>query len=373
MRHLPLVAALAFALNGCQSAEPARLGVGYPGVPSPNVFDLVRQVLDTATTHGRVELLEWHLTGPNLSLHSSQAEAFAANRALVGVVGHAGSRDALLGAVIYNREEVPQVIPTGTSRELQRAGPWTFMMAPNDSVEGAFLANWALDSARVTRVAVMYLGDEYGIGIREGVRAGLAARDVSLVDEVLIPALNCVPSVPVNRDVMRLITQAMVRRARPEAVVLAAADNNGWCLTEVLHAVDDSLWVLGADGFNASSPMLSRRTPHNASRVRSVAFWVPDTSPASGSFEARYREVNRLSPDGGSAMMYDAFMVLRQAIAEAGPDRRDIRDWLASLGTTRPPYEGVTGPVYFHQPRAELLRMIAPLGESASSPGASPE
>lgn len=372
MRQTTWLAAFACVLTGCGSEGRALLAVAYPDMNRPNLIDLVRARLDSAVGAPRVELADWYLSGPELSLHFSQAEAFAANPRVVGVVGHAGSRDALLGAVVYNREGLPQVIPTGTSRELQRAGPWTFMMAPNDSVEGAFIAHWVLDSARATRVAVMYLGDEYGVGIREGVRAGLAARNVHLVDEVLIPAHNCGPAVPVYRDVMRLLAAAMVRRARPDAVILAAADPNGWCLTGELHAIDDSLWIVGADGFNARSRLLSRRTPHNPDRLRTVAFWSPDADSASRRFAERYYAVTALEADGGTAMLFDSFMVLHRAVQEVGPNRRAVRDWLASLGSTRPPFAGVTGPVYFNRPRAELLRMIAPRGADEPAPVTAP-
>lgn len=373
MRQTTWLAAFAWALTGCESDGPALLAVAYPESVRPNTFDLVREVLDTAPGDIRVGLADWHLTGPGLSLQASQAEAFAANPDIVGVVGHAGSRDALLGAVVYNREGLPQVIPTGTSRELQRAGPWTFMMAPNDSVEGAFIADWALDSARAARIAVMYLGDEYGIGIREGVRAGLAARNVQTVDEVLIPAHNCTPAVPVYRDVMRLLAGAMVHRARPDAVILAAAEPNGWCLTGELHAIDDSLWVIGADGFNVRNALLSSRTPHNPARLRAVSFWAPGPDSLSRWFAERFTAITSREPDGGSAMLFDAFLVLQRAVHEVGPNRRAVRDWLASLGSTRAPFAGVTGPVYFNRPRAELLRMIAPPTADALVPRTAPE
>ena len=53
-----------------------------------------------------------------------------------------------------------------------------------------------------------------------------------------------------------------------------------------------------------------------------------------------------MTPDGNAALAYDATMLLADAAAHAGPDRRRIRDYLAQLAA-RGPYQGVTGPIAF--------------------------
>jgi ABC-type branched-subunit amino acid transport system substrate-binding protein len=56
-------------------------------------------------------------------------------------------------------------------------------------------------------------------------------------------------------------------------------------------------------------------------------------------------------------MYYDAIMVAAQAVREAGPGRAAIRRYLSELGTTRPPYRGVTGPIAFAPDRPVNLLM----------------
>ncbi|HWP69937.1 MAG TPA: hypothetical protein VNM36_02510, partial [Gemmatimonadaceae bacterium] len=60
------------------------------------------------------------------------------------------------------------------------------------------------------------------------------------------------------------------------------------------------------------------------------------------------------------ALQYDAFMLLAAAVRDVGPDRMAIRNWLESLGRTRQPWIGVTGPIAFNNPRSEILRMTGP-------------
>lgn len=344
--------------GGCQNAGQPAIASAVGARTNPSLLDVVAPVLDSS---GRgIAVTRWSLRGYDLTLHSSQAEIFAADPGVVAVVGHSGSRDALLGAAVYNREGLPQVVPTATSRVLRRAGPWTFTLAPDDSVEGAFLADWAIDSVEARRVAVMYIGDEYGIGILEGVRGGLAIRGRQVVDQVLLPGQPCGPgSANLNRDIFSAISRSLVRRSGPDVVILAASNASGWCIVDQIHSEDPSIWILGADGFDIGQPPATFRPVFNHARLRSVSFWEAGDHPPSLDFVHRYSRVTGRPPTAGDAMEYDAFMLLRQAVLDVGVDRRAIRDWLQSLGRSRPPFPGVTGPVSFERPRASILRMTA--------------
>jgi hypothetical protein len=67
-------------------------------------------------------------------------------------------------------------------------------------------------------------------------------------------------------------------------------------------------------------------------------------------------------------MIYDAFMLLGQAVREAGPDRAAIRRWLESLGGSRPAWRGITGPISFHEERRHVIHVIRPAADSAGVP-----
>ena len=360
MLRLRLFLGLLFLAGGCQPPGQPAIASAYGARTAPGLPDVVRPILDSSGTG--IAMRPWSLRGYELTLHSTQAELFAADPSVVAVVGHPGSRDALLGAAVYNREGVPQVVPTGTSRALGRAGPWTFTLAPDDSVEGAFLANWAIDSTGARRIAVMYLGDEYGIGILEGVRGGLATRGMQLVDQVLLPSQSCGGTAAVNREVYSAIGRALIQRERPDVIILASANANGWCVTDLIHGTDPSIWILAADGFDVRQRSAGTRGVYAPDRLRGVSFWRRrNDDEASLEFVHRYSSATGRLPTAGDAMEYDAYMLLRAAILDVGPDREAIRAWLESLGRRRPAWPGVTGPVSFDRPRSGILRMVAPL------------
>ena len=61
------------------------------------------------------------------------------------------------------------------------------------------------------------------------------------------------------------------------------------------------------------------------------------------------RPYHRDDDDFIAALAYDATMVIARAALEVGADRARIRDYLATIGTTRPAMTGVTGPIAFDE------------------------
>ncbi len=58
--------------------------------------------------------------------------------------------------------------------------------------------------------------------------------------------------------------------------------------------------------------------------------------------------------------MYDAIMLLATAATNVGTRHEMIRQYLEALGTSRPPYLGVTGPVAFgmHQTSSVTIARV---------------
>jgi branched-chain amino acid transport system substrate-binding protein len=352
--------ALLLFLAGCGRAEPARIGDAYPRDAESSPF---LAVIRPAIESTGVLIVEWSAggnPGASIQLNTEQAALFANDASIVAVVGHTGSRDALLGAVVYNARGLPHVVPNSTSSLLGQTGPWTFGLVPNDSVEGAFIADYALDSLHADRVSVLYLGDEYGIGLRDGVRAALRRRGSDLADASMIPTDWCLaePAAMIHGAIIR----AALRRARPDVVVVATGSVSGWCVADLVHQANPDTWVVFGDGMDGARhvPDLPLRIVRQ--RIRGVEFWSPGTDSLSVDFVRRFRRAMNREPAASHALQYDAYMLLAAAIREAGPDRMAVRRWLESLGRTREPWQGLTGPIAFNRPRSEILRMSGPGG-----------
>jgi len=344
---------------GCQSPEPVRIGDAYPREGEPAVFlATIEPVVETAG----VQIARWTVQATGfpgwIRSITEQAEVFASDPGIIAVVGHPGSRDALLAASIYNARGIPNLVPNATSARLGKAGPWIFTLVPNDSVQGEFLANYAVDSLHASRISVLYIGDEYGIGLRDGVRAALRRQRQDLVDATLVPGGDCASQNP--GSVFGPIVRAALRRSPPDVLIIATGSVNGWCAANLAHEANPTTWILFSDGMDGAKHVPSYAVHVNSERVRGVTFWEPRADSVNAVFLDRVKPALGRVPDASLALQYDAYMLLAAAVRDVGPDRMAIRNWLESLGRTRQPWMGVTGPIAFTRPRSEILRMTAP-------------
>jgi len=135
-------------------------------------------------------------------------------------------------------------------------GPWTFMLAPADSAEGAVMAAFAAERLGAQRVSIFFVNDEYGAGLRDGVRAELQQRRVAVLDEV---------GFGTESDYAALVG-ASLRRGRPDVIIIAGR-------------AADSIYV--------------------------VAFWLPDAPDSlSRAFVERFRRIAGRVPQSSDAMSH---------------------------------------------------------------------
>lgn len=343
----PVVAGWVLAA-ACQGGSgPAVIGYAFETSGGPSVAVAREAVAPwSPAAPGIAFIFDSVQGGEPADIEIERAQRFVAIPGLVGVVGHAGSRGSLAAAPIYNEAEVPHIVPTGTSRLLRNAGPWTFALPPDDSIEGNFIAAFVVDVLGARRISVFYANDEYGVGMLEGVRAGLARRGAMVMDQV--------PFGP-GSDVTVLV-EASLARGRPDAVVSAGRWAETAALTRLMAAHVPGVRVVAGDGA-MYLPRLADAVGPAADALYVVDFWVPNGTPESRDFVERFRRLAGFEPVGVHAMSHDALMLLAHAVREVGPRREAIRDYLRSLGRERPAYQGITGPISFHAGRPTNLVM----------------
>lgn len=259
------------------------------------------------------------------------AERLAADRAVVAVVGHLRSRGSLAAAPVYARAGLPQVVPASTSRLLRVAGPWTFVLAPNDSAQARFLAA-AADSIGAHRVLLFYSGEPYGESMVASIRPALAARGVAVADEIRLG---------MGTDVATL-TEAAVRRRPVDAVILMTDVAQAGEIARTIVPIRPGLPLLSGDG--AMYPLGLRNAAGAAAEsLWIVSLWRPDTAVAEvRRFVERFRTAAGRDPTPTEAFGYDALLYAATAIRAVGPDRSAIRAWLAGQGGAVPPPGHVT-------------------------------
>jgi ABC-type branched-subunit amino acid transport system substrate-binding protein len=151
---------------------------------------------------------------------------------------------------------------------------------------------------------------------------------------------------------LQTLVEASLQRSRPDLVLLVGRRIEVAQMAAIIFRHDPSIRLLAADGAYDQLADLVLTAGPAADSLYLTTFWVADTTnPIQRDFIRRYRLETGGEPAAFEAMRYDAVMVLARAIRQVGPDRLAIRDWLRSLGRSRPPYQGVTGDISF-QPGA---------------------
>jgi branched-chain amino acid transport system substrate-binding protein len=337
---------------GCRSG-PQRIVVGYNLPPWGD--DIINVVRD--------EMAEWRASGlPDIRIVKgssttggpadadvASAENLVSHDGIVGVVGHGGSRESLVAAPIYNDAGVIQIVPTGTSRLLRQAGPWTFPLPPDDSLEGQFIADHVVRRLGARRVMILYRDDEYGDGLRDGVVKALKNAEAEVVEE--LPVFG-------SSEIEPLIVAAL-RHVTPDCVVLATRAATAGRIARVITSLVPGIPIVAGDGAFSLSQLVQSAGPA-IDGMHLVSFWLPDpTDPRSQRFVDRFRRVTgNDQPLFAHALAYDATMVLVHAVTEVGNDPEAVRRYLSELGGRRPPYRGVTGEITFSRDRPPRFVMV---------------
>lgn len=301
-----------------------------------------------------------------LAAEVSRATKLAADDDVMVVIGPGGSREALQVAPIYRDAGVANIMPTATSQLLAAAGPWTFLLAPNDSVQGAFMGAFADTALHARRAAIFYAPDEYGIGLAKGIAAELTARGVTIVERVPMRLAHDCRSESGHEAFYTDLAAQLAMRGKPDVALVAARTVETACLARALRERWSAVPIVAGDGAYLDRTFFTLMAGVSTDDVYLVSYWHRDLSDsASLAFVAEFEEAVGRPPRHGDAVFYDATMLAAKAVREAGPDRDDIRRWLQELGTATPAYGGIAGPISFAPGQPRSLLMTRVVGQSS--------
>ncbi len=348
--------AASLLLIGCRTDEgPAVVGVAYQAENATlPAVELAIADLAASRKPGELEIVhvvDSTLVGDAAETEVQRAESLVRTANVVAVLGHTSSRGALAAAPVYDSAGIPQVTAIATSRRLRLAGPYTFALAPNDSVEGAFIGGFVARRLKAQRVALFCENDEYGRGLCSGVQAELGRQAVRVVDRVPFSQAS---------DHATLLAAA-AGRGDPDVVVVA-----GRQLAVATYAIAAAEHLPGVPVVSGDAalvlPALADSAGPAIANIYVTSLWQPDPrDTASRRFVSEFETRTGRRPGPFDALTYDAMMLLGRAIRDAGRDPDAVAEWLASLGDTRPAYQGVTGNLEFgaaRQSRMVMTRIV---------------
>ncbi len=267
------------------------------------------------------------------------AAELVATPGMIGVVAHSNSSASLAAARVYNEHRVVQIAPTTAAPIYSGIGPYSFRLVPSDSVQGAFLAQVVADSfPEGARLAILYVNDDYGRGLRGALLNGLDPdRHGAVLD--LPHAENEVGSLDATHHADALIAAdpdlvIWLGRVAPLALILQELDSRqhrtqilaGDAIAQAYLQTDIPLWWEG---------------------IWFSDFFDPEGSPALQDFQTRFDERFGARSGTAEALAYDGIQLILAAVAEGARSGDQVKEYLDQLGRERLPYPGITGPIQF--------------------------
>lgn len=371
---LSLAAAIAasacaiFVVAGCSRLAPGAARVAdtvYVGVAvgldNPeryvDVFKGVQLALDdlNARRPAGAPPLALRRAPADARTHLDVASAFVRDSSVVAVVGHTESEPTIDAAAIYEdrvgggERAMAAVTPTANGTMVTRINDWIFRVAPLGTRQAEVLARFAADSLRLRRMAVLYRNDASGKDFSRAFVETFARAGGTVIERD--PFVEAFPE-------FEAYAIRMVRRG-VQGVVIVGNAPEGRRAIQAIRAAGGTPAVLVNNAPGASDTAARRdfRGVHYVQTFVASESGDSATTRFTRGFTRAYGHV----PDQWGALSYDAAMLIGRAVHEAGADRRRVRDWIASVGREREPYEGVTGRIRFDE-HGDPIEKRVPVG-----------
>jgi branched-chain amino acid transport system substrate-binding protein len=338
LRSLRLFARVSAAclLLGCGgAADPIVLGAagpwkeGYGEMNRRGVELAVAEINREGGIRGRPLQVQMRDDDGDGAKAAAIAGDFVGDPKVLAVVGHVNSSAMMAAARIYDGN-LPAVATTATSPDLSGVSRWVFRVISSDSTNGQDLAKFAHRLGR-RRAAILYENNSYGRGLTEAFQRHFVGR-----------VLSADPIDAVRTDFEPYISY--LRLSRPDIIFVAGTEASGVQILREARRQGLEADFLGGDGWTG---VVADVAASEGAYVGSP-FTSADPRPEVQRFVKAFREHHQREPDGNAALAYDATRLIARAIIATGPDRAEIRDYLAGLGM-RGAYRGVTGKIAFRR------------------------
>jgi len=263
------------------------------------------------------------------------ASRFAADPALVGVVGHLNSSATKPASAIYNEAGIVQITPASTNPDLSRQGFKTFFRTcATDDVQGPAAAEF-LSKLGKRRVYIVDDKTTYGKGLADEFEK--AARELGF------EVLGHSGLTQGDKDFSPLLTT--IKAKNPDVIFFGGIYPEAALLIRQADAQGFKVTFMGGDGM--ADPILIRlATPKLAEGTYATQVGL-DTEkiPAAQAFVKNY-EKNYGDVGLYSGLAYDATNLLIEAIQNAGArSRADVLKAVQNMGD----FQGITGTISFDE------------------------
>jgi branched-chain amino acid transport system substrate-binding protein len=345
---LPLLAALALSFSGCKpTAEQAaaddqviKIGeyaslTGSEAAFGQSSHKGTLMAVEEINTDGGVLGKQLKLIyEDDLSKKGESAEIakkLVSGDKVVAVLGEVASSRSLEAGPICQQAGIPMISPSSTNPKVTEVGDYIFRVCFTDDFQGKLIAQFALDTLKAKRVAIMKdVSQAYSIGLRDYFATAYTAGGGTIVTEKNYSSSD--------KDFNAQLTA--IKADNPDAIFVPGYYMAAGLIIAQARQLGITVPIFGGDGWEA--PELIQLAGDAAKDTYfSTHYSAENQSPMVQDFVKKFRtRFDGETPDAMAALGYDSVKVLVDAMKRAGTtDGPKLRDAIAATKD----FIGVTG------------------------------
>lgn len=280
------------------------------------------------------------VSAPSQAAAALEAADRLVSAGAIAVVGHSNSAASLAASPVYNEARVVQIAPTTTATVYASAGPYSFRMVPSDREQASALVAAARQLGGGREVAVIYENDEYGYGLYRDLLEASRAADLGIAlsgGYVLREGA---------RGAQLLVDRVLAKQ--PGALLWLGRGIPLDTVLPRLRARAPDLPVIASDALDDD------RTRANAGGIYTGLYFIQllDADSMAAAVAKRPASERPLLHSPEAVLTYDAVRLVVAAVQAGARSGDDVREYLMSLGRSRPAFRGVSGAIQFDADRS---------------------
>ena len=201
-----------------------------------------------------------------------------------------------------------------------QGNPWVLRFSTPDNVTPVAAIQYVLDDLKKTKVALVYVNNDFGKTWNDAIVAEMTKRSMTLATVQVFGADD--------KDMTAQLTK--VKSAGCDAMIVAADPNtHAVMLKQRIQLGLAGVTYVGSN--TAVQPQtLDLLTGGEAKGIYALTSSVPpeDPDPAVKAWNDKYKGLFKIDADYIAADAYDAVMVTVDAIKAVGPDKTKVKDWI---------------------------------------------
>lgn len=252
---------------------------------------------------------------------------------VVGVVGHLNSGTTIPASKIYSDAGIPQISPSATNPDYTKQGfKTTFRVIANDVQQGKALGEFAVDTLKAKKIAIIDDRTAYGQGLADEFEKAVKAKGGEVVKREF--------TTNTATDFNAILTS--IKATSPEVIFYGGMDAQAAPLAKQMQRLGIKAKLMGGDGWQ--TPEFIKLAGEASEGQYSSSCGVPrDKMPGFAAFNERFKAKFNTEVQIYAPYEYDAVKVLVDSMKRAGST--DPKAYLPEVAKTQ--MTGVTGPIAF--------------------------